>query len=342
MCLFNRAVDPMFEGTHAYYVWNLLALLPEREFYFDRILESLADVGDDWDAVHRFCLGRILAEEGYPRARDLLYEHFRPGPRRGDHIGCEFLSLDGMAGFLFAAGRIGGTKGELLFWQATEKFGEESVVAALREGAANDAGLKAFLAVSLAPQVESGFEQLPFEELAGRLGSFTRSQLQRWGKGASPEDFEKAACALADTGNPALIQVFMHRPFPLDPEPLLAMAELPDTLRVLEELVHPDIRALAFRLRDARLLRLNSEQGDLDAALSWFLAETDRQRQHAQCVGVRGLVEDEIEVLKLLYEQTPCSQCREFVVDDLVKLNALPESYRLECGDDANEAIRWV
>lgn len=342
MCLHNRAVDPMFEGTHAYYVWALLLLLPDREFYFGRILEALCEAGDDWDAVHRFCLGRKLVEESYPQARELLYQHFRPGPRRGDHIGCEFVSLEGLAGFLFAAGKIGGEKSELLLWAAGEKCGEDVVMAALREGAANDPGLAAFLAGSLTHRKESVFELVPFEELAARLNSLTRSQLRRWGREAPPEEFDKAARALADTRNPALLPIFIFRAFPLDPGPLVAMAEWPDAVRALEEVVHPEVRSLAFRLCEARLLTQNSQPGDVEMALSWFLAETDRHRQHMQGIGLRSLLDGDIEVLKLLYEHTPCSQCREFIVDDLVKLNALPAIYRLECADDANDEIRGL
>lgn len=106
MCLHNRAVDYFFEGTHASYLHKLLGRLTDRDFYADHILASLADAGDDQDAVHRFFLARLLAQDGNPRARGLMYQYFCPGKAYGETIAMDFVEMDGLEGLRFVASKI--------------------------------------------------------------------------------------------------------------------------------------------------------------------------------------------------------------------------------------------
>lgn len=356
MCLHNRAVDPICEGTHVNYVCRLLEFLPDREFFADQILASLRDPEDDWDAVHRFCLARCLAEDGNQRARELLYKHYRPGSRFGDHIGSNFSALDGLPGFLFAAEKLGRLlKGGvpnidfgLMFWRAGKDCGVEAMLSALREAATKSPEVEAFLNKAEAPhpsepRLVGGFSDLPADS--------SRWQLRCWGEQTSAEELLLAAQAFGATGNTGLLPIFFSRPFPLDPASLLQLEHHRDAIFALEEMTHPEVRRLAFRLIETQaemrycavdMLGKNLQPGDHEIALSWFLAETDPDFRHHMGFVVRLIAEEKPEVLRTLYEEGACGDCREWIVRDLMKMNALPEEFRLECADDSNETTRSI
>lgn len=83
-CLHCRAVDAACEGTRAGYMLELVTHLPDAAFYTDSVLESLPQGGDDWDEAQRFHFATYLAMEGDERAKRLVYENYRPGPRHGE------------------------------------------------------------------------------------------------------------------------------------------------------------------------------------------------------------------------------------------------------------------
>ena len=63
-CLHCYAVDPQCEGTRASYMFELVNLTPEKEFYYAEMLRSLQDCGDDWDAVQRYRFASFMAMDG--------------------------------------------------------------------------------------------------------------------------------------------------------------------------------------------------------------------------------------------------------------------------------------
>ena len=282
MCLHNRAVDYFYEATHGTYVYELLGLIPDRDFFVEQILASLENTADDQDAVHRFFLARLFVKEGHPRAGALMYRHFHPGPQYGETIAQYFAGLDGPA-----------------------------------------------VQPCQAPTIPNA-----------------RAELRKWGREASREEFLRAAEQFTVSPDPAQLPIFLARPFPLAPAPLIALAAHRDAVLALTHLVHPDIRALAFRLVEsnspnrgfaAQLLFKHSESRDIDIALSWFLAEPDPACRHLLGIALRQQTEaHHID----LYEHTPCSECRSYVVEDLLVHDALPPDYRKECAYDANERTR--
>src|SRR5580658_1681610 len=63
-CLHCYAVDPQCEGTRALYMFELIDLTPEKNYYHAEILRVLRNCGDDWDAVQRFRLASYMAMDG--------------------------------------------------------------------------------------------------------------------------------------------------------------------------------------------------------------------------------------------------------------------------------------
>ena len=343
MSLHSRSIDPIFEGTHAAYVYEFLKLLPDAATYHQAIIDSLADTKDDLDARHRFTLARFLAEDGNAAARAAMYAHYNPGPQEGDLIAVDFVALDGIKGFLFAAEKIGALLRDpentvdewLLFSEGKEHCGEEELLAALKTAAANNEDLAAYLKIATGPSRD--------------LQSSARSERIKWGREATPEDLLQAARTLTETEDSELLPIFIRRPFPLHPAPLIAMADHRDALIALTKITHPQLRDLAFQLVESNdpnrhwatdLLLNNPQPGDEELAIIWYLAEPDPEVRHVQESALRKT--KSIAILKTIYEHSPCSENRAYTVKDLIDRNAFPADWLDECQYDANDATREI
>jgi hypothetical protein len=124
-------------------------------------------------------------------------------------------------------------------------------------------------------------------------------------------------------------------------------------LAVLRHVQHPDVRALALRLIDTthwpgqgvELLSLNFENDD------WIrIGETARRAHdgdvaHSIGFGVQAVFRphpapEAATALIAVYQQNPCSRCRERAVEALYSLNLLPAYMLEECKYDANLDLR--
>jgi hypothetical protein len=377
-CLHCYSVDPQTEGTRAPYMLELVNLTPDREFYRAEVLSALPNCGDDWGAVQRFRLASYLAMDGDDGARRVMYEHFSPGPCHVEETGIDFVQMDGMEGFIFAAGKVGElllkpskVNGGHLIWHATERFGKEQALAALPRAGETDPRVEAYRIAVEAYQGEhkrddlKEIKELAYENLKPRLCELRPHRLSLWGRHASAEDLELAASDLQAAQSPdrqlPYLRIFSRRPFPLDHESLLQLAASDDdrvavaAAVALSNITHPSVRALALRLVETRrsgrwqaisMLDRNWKSGDHEIVLRWFEDEEDRAIRHDFGIDLRGFWKDhpdpatECGMMFALYEKGPCSACRELVLSRLIELNALPDSIREECAYDANEDIR--
>jgi hypothetical protein len=380
-CLHCHAVDPQSEGTRAPYMVCLVQCTPEREFYRDKVLQSLRNSGDDWDTVHRFRFASILAIDGDERARQAMYEHFKPGPRYAESTGADFVQMDGLDGLLFAAEKVGELlmdssnevdQGSLAF-HAIDNLGEEQVLSALREAGKNNSKIERYRQVVEADLkkdpahglLRNDFENLTYPRFRQMIPEPSYRQLSRWGEHANDEDLELAARDLRAAQPPDeqlnTLRTFRHRAFPLNRRYLVELAAGDEeqtaeaAAEALANTTHPSIRELAFRLIETRrpgrphaisMLSQNWKPGDHEIALRWFEEEEDRDARHRLGIDLRNFWErhpdpaTEVNMLLTLYEKGPCSRCREFVLDRLIELGALPDAIRAECTEDANEDIR--
>ncbi|MBI2690026.1 MAG: hypothetical protein HYX27_27285 [Acidobacteria bacterium] len=365
MCLHNRAHDLTFDGTRAAYFYNFLNLLPDREFYFDRILEGLAEVHDNGDGWHRFTLAGCLAQDGNKRARELLYQHYRPGPEFGECLGISFVDLDGIPGFLFAAEKIGelltdpslDVKAGWLFARACNECGDEEVRNALNAVAQSNRHLEAYRAVAEKESAPSTQMRPPedFSALLDQLGSYSRSQLRHWGDRADSQSLREAAEAFERTRNPSLLPIFWNAKYPLDTAPIVEVVGTDHeraAIQALARAMPPESAAIARRLWHAqspnRDFGIELLGNDLGTALSWFLAESDLEIMHRQGVGLRNLVEKHrdhelaVQALLQIFAFTPCSECRWFAAADLLERNALPPAILAECAYDSHSRTREI
>jgi hypothetical protein len=378
-CLHCYSADVQCEGTRAPFMYELVDLLPDREFYFSEILRSLPNCGDDWDAVQRFRFASDMGMDGNEDARRAMYENFHPGPQTAEQTGTDFVRMDGLHGFLFAAEKLGelrldGAKVVDLEWLASfasEALGEDQILSALRDAAKNNPRIEAYrLAVEASQeprprQKPEEINTLTYVEIKSRLTELKGLQADHWGEHASASDLELAANDLVIAQTPeerlAFLRIFSRRPFPLDRGLLLQLAATHHehvavaAASALGQIAHSSVRELAFRLVETRLpgrqkaiamLSRNWQPGDHEIAVKWFAQEEDRAVRHRMGLDLRSCWDAHPEastkprMLLTIYEKGPCSECRESALSRLIELGSLPESIREECAYDASEDIR--
>jgi hypothetical protein len=315
-CLHCYAYDPQIEGTRADYMLELVDLTQGKEFYHEEVLNALPGSGDDWDAVQRFRFAACLAFDGNERAKQEMYQNYKPGPRMGEDIGIDFLQMDEIKGLLFAAEKMGellmATKEEVdlgfLLSVADERFGEQQVRDVLRKAGTENPRIEAYrLAVEgsrkrLDESLSRSGEMInaSYDQLKPKLPEMTFRTITSWGERASDVDIERAAQGLAAAQDPkeqcTHLRIFAHRRFPLDIQLLLSLVDVEQervglaALKALSQITHPAVRELAFRLVETRarwrgeaieLLARNFGHGDHAMALRWFEAEEDLETRHA-------------------------------------------------------------
>jgi len=305
---------------------ELVNLLPDRQFLCDEVLKALPRSEDDWDAVQRFRFAACMAFEGRERAKQIMYESYDPGPKNGEGIAINFVQMDGMNGFLFAATKIGALLisepeevDEGWLWaHASEVLGEAETRSALLQTAATDVRVEAYWRAVEAHESDSrnatdtleAVKALSYEQLGPKLAGMRGPRLSLWGKGASVEGLERAAHGLIAASEPEQqlqhLRIFSRRPFPLDLSLLLDLSasaneDLAYAAAVaLSQITNPSVRKLAFQLVEERLvgrqvaidlISQNFEPGDHETALNWFEDESDRETRHRMQLNLRNFWE---------------------------------------------------
>ena len=365
---------------------DLVNVLPDRNFYREEVLKAIPGCGDDWHGCQRYRFAACMAFEGDELAKKIMYDSFPPGPRKAGHIAIDFVEVDGLKGFTFAAPKLGAlmvlTPGvvdaDWLWWQILNAVGMKRAEAALREAAAADSNAEKYRQfLNTKPTGNplnyrevlrsEAVRALPYEKLRPKLGQTSRGDLAVWGKRASAAALDRAAQGLlqAQTAEEQIqhLRIFARTSFPSDPGKLLELALSSDTElartagRALANVANPSVRDLAFRLIESRatsgdfaiaMLDRNFQPGDHEIALRWFENETDRDERHRMEMDLKEFCRHhpdsvaERPVLLSLYENGPCSFCREDVVRRLIELDALSPELRRECEFDANEDIRQL
>jgi hypothetical protein len=153
-------------------------------------------------------------------------------------------------------------------------------------------------------------EEVPamsYSELLDRVPFNKPYLLRKWGQQASAQELELAARGLIAAYDPneqlRHLRIFSRRLFPLAPDTLITLAEVPDRLigfnamRILAHVSDPAVRALAFRIVKSdvgwrgeaiALLNKNFEPGDHETVLRWFEAAEDCEVRHSFGIGLGG------------------------------------------------------
>ena len=260
-CLRDDAMP--LEGSRAAYLLELVRLVGATADLASALADPLSDDPGGDDTEQRFELVGLLARDGVPGMREVLYRgqeqlvdrwlgepvEWGPSTAPARHL----IALDGIRGAAFAFGQLGRAAlasgpfraDHELIDAAHDAIGAEQADAMLAEARANDPRVYAYLLAAEAvpapddTRLPKGWSDRPWVELwetierrvrrTGRLAPFA----SRWGEKASEGELTLAAQALVDLPKDdlellgAYLQVFQKRPFPLDPAALIALIDDP-------------------------------------------------------------------------------------------------------------------
>jgi len=309
-CLRTKARDAQVEGSRAQYMLDIVRRTDNPSFYTDKVLDALSDEVDEWDALQRFQIASLLAQEGNDHARLAMPNAFerRIGSSMQDCFAGEFIILDGIPGLLFAMGRIGrGLKADPERWvddylisMAADTWGQESVWNAIEERAKTDVNVSAYVEAVKANRLRGEYRRIApssvsYEQIRLMIASGKAvGILADWGQIADPAELELAASDLIREVDSARLRsyllIFRKRAFPLGCDPLLQLAGMPDgpvprhALSALGNIQDDKVRRLAFGLVEAgsplrgyalKLLKNNFRPGDHELVKAWCDEEHD-------------------------------------------------------------------
>ena len=154
--------DPQSEGDRSGWMMELLSFCRDPETYYRAVLAHFPESDDGHDIAQMAAMLVILAQRGYPGARDLLYakldrQYLGGGDTAGQHIvhfdGQDIVDLDGIEGFLHVAEVIGRRMltdpdfrpDDYLLTAAGEKHGADIVAAALQRAARTNSNVSAYV-----------------------------------------------------------------------------------------------------------------------------------------------------------------------------------------------------
>ena len=156
------AYDPQSEGDRGGWMMEMLSFCRDPETYYRAVLAHFPESDDGHDIAQMAAMLVILAQRGYPGARDLLYakldrQYLGGSDTAGQHIvhfdGQDIVDLDGIDGFLHVAEVIGRRMqsdadfraDDYLLTAAGEKHGADNVAAALQRAAKTNSNVSAYV-----------------------------------------------------------------------------------------------------------------------------------------------------------------------------------------------------
>ena len=276
---------------------------------------------------------------------------------------------------------------ERLVSVAAERLGRDFVLKALESSASQDPDVGAFLALNMSkgafqpdrrtPGQRSRTPPPTLEKILAAVeatdGEPRRSRLESLGWRASPEDADTLFDGLLqETRREQLrryLQLFGRRPMPrLHPRIMeLATSDADeqvqiDAIRALSRVTAPAVREVGLRLlreqpsavfRDViRLFRQNYQAGDEAIIRTALPAEADDKAMHWVGLDLVALTSEVdqpelFECVVWLYEQTPCSYCRNSAYETLMKWRLAPTDILAEarwdsCHETREQALKAI
>jgi hypothetical protein len=256
-CLRNTSYDPQIEGYRAGYLFDVIKLTADPDFFRDPILAALENIDNpnDSDAYQLIGLAAYYAKDrGNQRARQIVYDQFVTHlgvDEWGNHVRArKVVYIDEIEGLLFVAERFGemllnqleGSPLYSLFDDPENACDEEERAqwCALAEAAQTNSKIAAYLDYERHEHTErrprhKRTRTIKPEELyvyiKPRLAKInwqnSRHDLRMWGRDASDDDIQRAAVDMLfldpfeerDLWN-TYCWIFNKRPFPQGPQKL--------------------------------------------------------------------------------------------------------------------------
>lgn len=378
-CVENPAFDRQVEGERSGFLFDLIMCSRELEWYRGASIDLLSGPDDPDTQIYE--IARRFAAQGDGEARRVLYDAYarhQPGcALNGDSI----IRLDGAPGYRHVIEVVGGTENPrddawvrgLLRDEAVAVLGEALALEVLHAAAAESLHGQGFLQATLwerPPRPKprgDDIKGLPFASIADAVGRHGYAAMRNWARTASELDVRLAADALETEQETvrlmALLGVFLVRPFPGKLDRLVALGAHADyriarrACGAIAQIKRADVRTYAVEcIRSGRVpmgvieaLMRNHEPGDEDLVRQAYTAVTDDDGVHhaqfqlveyAKAHPDRAL---QVDAYLWFYDRNPCtSMCRAEQVEQLIRLEALPDWMATECLWDANPRVREI
>lgn len=153
-CLHNLVYDSQSEKSRSDWLFKLISLTDDVEFYRQEIVNALPNTVEFWDKEQLYNLVAIWAKQGCKEAKQIIYDSFRKQEFDESWLGgAAIIEIDGICGLLYVADIVGRRliKDEEL-WEddylisiAGESFGVEKVMKALEQESKNNSNIKYYL-----------------------------------------------------------------------------------------------------------------------------------------------------------------------------------------------------
>jgi hypothetical protein len=344
-----------------------------------RRLATTGEAADSIDMIQVFGILCMIAAEDPEFDRRVLRDFLLGADWEKAAAGCiyQFVWLEGIAGLLLCVRQFhsvfveNSAEGGWIFRSLVDSLitrdGAEIAAAAVRSARSECAELDDIMSrdeLASRPTVQAAEADQDYAAIkAGRNPS--RGFPHAWVKAASNAELAQAAHDLLAEHDSRWIQcylrIFWSRDFPRSPKDLFRFVQSADrriawaALRALRRLSHPDIRTLALETiaegtrpgTALRLLARNFEAGDLQAIETMIQRlELDEATWHDVGMAVLDLLErsavleeESRDLLLRLYEEGPCSLCREGIVARLFAAGNVPDWIAAEARFDAEPRI---
>ena len=168
-CLHDLAYDPQCEPSRANYLFELISLTDNIDFYREKIFQALPIANNFWDAHQLYDLVLIWAKQGDTGAREIIYQTFSRQENNESWLGGnQIIQLDGIKGLLKVAKTVGKKllqddelwEDDWLISQARENYGADRVNSALEQAAANSIEIEAYLNAVKAHQANNAIDKV--------------------------------------------------------------------------------------------------------------------------------------------------------------------------------------
>lgn len=264
-CLRTQAYDPQCNAKRAEYLFFLIDLATDRDFFRKPILQALVAApseasernnwNDFWHADQLFDLALIFAKRGDEEARQRMYQRFDQQVAEDHWLGEEqIIELDGIDGLVHMASVIGdGWKRGVrrldeafLLRGLAEHYGKEVVLSALIGAAETDPNVKAFLETAESGWLDFGDPQtasvrvppaFTLKSILARVETAATEysgQYFHFGRIASEEDLELVFNRLLQETRPEQLMrylwIFGRRSMPRLERRILELAETPSQI----------------------------------------------------------------------------------------------------------------
>jgi len=374
-CTHNLCYDRQCEETRGYYLANLVGMTGRPKYFRDGVLDALRSETNEFgpdDVVQMFGLARHWAE-----GRQVLYDVFARRGFRSAGIGCAqyLVKMDGLDALLFTLRYFGRIAKSERAWQfqslvseLEEREGDERAAGMLAEAASGQrrlARLMKFVREAEEPEVKKAGPRASYESARRKVrGQRSRvTSLVAWARKATVKELRLAADDFRkEKEEGRLLQymrIFWQRDFHGSYARLIELTKRGNwrlshaAANILTKIDAPELRAIGLKLLENEdrcdlgltLLKGRGAPGDYQLIEGALRRKMDDGLHHSFGNDVLNYLKSNrtiqaVPCLLLVYEDGPCSMCRRFVVEALIRLKALPEYIREECRYDADSETR--